>query len=224
METAARQRRTPRGVISIVVVLGLAALALGACGGNSKDAEAVDASSTTASQGGSYSTQAFILPFDVMVPDLFPTEATTDTANFVTWETAIEGDPAVRGADPDLEAVVGDAESHLVVGARAGEDREGRGVGHLAGRGEAAGDRHHVCLGGPNVEEALGELLAELHRLGRDRQVGVERNDFRVTLAQRDEGIAIGLPGGDRLGLRLGRVDQLARHQDPPRSALVCCS
>ncbi len=72
------------------------ALALGACGGDPKDSETVDASSTTASQGGSYSTQAFIVPFDVMVPDLFPTEATTDTANFVTWETGTEGDPAVR--------------------------------------------------------------------------------------------------------------------------------
>ena len=73
-----------------------AALVLGACGGDSKDAEAVGASSTAASPGGTYSTQAFILPFDVTVPDLFPTEATTDTANFVTWETGTEGYPAVR--------------------------------------------------------------------------------------------------------------------------------
>jgi hypothetical protein len=61
MDAATCERRTPRPVISIVAVLGvLAALTLGACGGDSKDAEAVDASSMTASEGGSYSTQAFI--------------------------------------------------------------------------------------------------------------------------------------------------------------------
>ena len=38
----------------------------------------------------------FILPFDVMVPDLFPTEATTDTTNFATWDTGTDGAPAVR--------------------------------------------------------------------------------------------------------------------------------
>ncbi len=38
-----------------------------------------------------------------------------------------ERDAAVRGADPDLELVVGDPEPDLVVGAAGGEDREGRG-------------------------------------------------------------------------------------------------
>ena len=81
--------------ITVVLVTSVA-LALGACGGDSKDAGAVDANSTTAPQGGSYSTQAFIMPFDVMVPDLLPTEATTDTVYFVTWETGTQGAPAVR--------------------------------------------------------------------------------------------------------------------------------
>lgn len=112
MDVATCERRTPRRVISIVAVLGvLAALTLGACGGDSKDAEAVDASSMTASEGGSYSTQAFILPFDVIVPDLFPTEATTDTANFVTWETGTEGDPAVRFLVPVDVYVPGETEA-----------------------------------------------------------------------------------------------------------------
>jgi len=112
VETATRQRRTPRRDSSIVAVLGvLAALALGACGGDPKDAEAVEASSTTASQGGSYSTQAFIVPFDVMVPDLFPTEATTDSANFVTWETGNEADPAVRFLVPVDVYVPGETEA-----------------------------------------------------------------------------------------------------------------
>ena len=49
-----------------------------------------------------------------------------------------EGDAAVAGADPDPELVVGDPEADLVVGAGGGEDREGGGVGDLAGRREPA--------------------------------------------------------------------------------------
>ena len=94
-----------------VVLVTCVALALGACGGDSKDAKAVDASSATAPQGGSYSTQAFIMPFDVMVPDLLPTEATTDTANFVTWETGTQGAPAVRFLLPVDVYVPGDTEA-----------------------------------------------------------------------------------------------------------------
>ena len=97
-------------LITVILVTG-AALALGACGGDPKNAEAVGASSTTASQGSSYSTQAFIVPFDVTVPDLFPTEATTDTANFVTWETATASDPAVRFLVPVDVYVPGETEA-----------------------------------------------------------------------------------------------------------------
>ena len=96
--------------ITVVLVTSVA-LALGACGGDSKDAGAVDANSTTAPQGGSYSTQAFIMPFDVMVPDLLPAEATTDTADFVTWETGTEGAPAVRFLLPVDVYVPGDTEA-----------------------------------------------------------------------------------------------------------------
>jgi hypothetical protein len=135
-----------------------------------------------------------------------------------------EGDAAVGGADPNLEPVVGDAEADLVVGARAGEDREGGGVRNLAGGGEAAGDRHHVRLGGPDVEEALGELLPELHRLGRDREVGVERDDLRVALPEGHERVAVGLAGGDRLALGFRRLDQRAGHQPLPPNALLCSS
>jgi len=101
--------RTAQAVfITLVTSVGLA---LGACGGDSRDAEADDANSTTAPQGGSYSTQAFIMPFDVVVPDLLPTEATTDTANFVTWETGTEGAPAVRFLLPVDVYVPGDTEA-----------------------------------------------------------------------------------------------------------------
>jgi hypothetical protein len=47
----------------------------------------------------------------VIVPDLFPTEATTDTANFVTWETGTEGDPAVRFLVPVNVYVPGETEA-----------------------------------------------------------------------------------------------------------------
>jgi hypothetical protein len=106
-----RHNGTSRYQLITVVLVTSAALALGACGGDPKDAEAVGASSTTASQGSSYSTQAFILPFDVIVPDLFPTEATTDTANFVTWETATASDPAVRFLVPVDVYVPGETEA-----------------------------------------------------------------------------------------------------------------
>ena len=86
------------------------ALALGACGSDSDDAAQADATTTTAPQGASYSTTAFILPFDVTVPAMFPAEATTDTANFVTWETASEDDPAVRFLVPVNVYVPGDTE------------------------------------------------------------------------------------------------------------------
>ena len=83
-----RHNGTSRYQLITVVLVTALRWRLERAAGDPKDEEAVGASSTTASQGSSYSTQAFIVPFDVMVPDLFPTEATTDTANFVTWETA----------------------------------------------------------------------------------------------------------------------------------------
>ena len=94
-----------------VVLVTIVALALGACSGDPKDAGTGDANSTTAPQGGSYSTQAFIMPFDVMVPDLLPTEATTDTATFVSWETGTQGAPAVRFLLPVNVYVPGDTEA-----------------------------------------------------------------------------------------------------------------
>ena len=51
------------------------------------------------------------MPFDVVVPDLLPTEATTDTANFVTWETGTQGAPAVRFLLPVDVYVPGDSEA-----------------------------------------------------------------------------------------------------------------
>ena len=129
-----------------------------------------------------------------------------------------ERDAAVRGADPDRQLVVGDAQADLVVGAPGGEDREGGAVGALAGRGQPAGHRHHVRLGGAAVEEPVRELLAELHRLGGDREVGVERDDVLVRLAELDQGVAVGLPGRGRLGRRR------AISASAPCSALVCAS
>ena len=116
-----------------------------------------------------------------------------------------ERDAAVRGADSDLELVVGDAQPDLVVGAPGGEDREGRAVGHLAGRRQPAGHRHHVRLRRADVEEALREALAELDRLGGDGEVGIQRDDVLVQLAELGERVAVGVAGRDRLGLRLGR-------------------
>ena len=87
----------------------------------------------------------------------------------------------------------------------------------MPGGGEAAGHRHHVRLGRAAVEEALRELLAELHRLGRDREVGVEGDDVLVRLAELDQGVAVGLAGGGGLGDR-------AHQASSPWSALVCAS
>lgn len=100
-------RRTPCSAAFVTVI----ALLLGACGSDSKDAAPADATTTTAPPGASYSTTAFILPFDVTVPELLPAEATTDTANFVTWETATEGDPAVRFLVPVNVYVPGETEA-----------------------------------------------------------------------------------------------------------------
>jgi hypothetical protein len=47
----------------------------------------------------------------VTVPDLFPTEATTDTTNFVTWDTGPEGAPAVRFLVPVVVYVPGETEA-----------------------------------------------------------------------------------------------------------------
>jgi hypothetical protein len=105
-----RQNGTSRYQRVTVVLVTTVALALGACGGGSSGTEAA-ASSTPTSQGGSYSTQAFIPPFDVTVPDLFPTEATTDTTNFVTWDTGAEGAPAVRFLVPVVVYVPGETEA-----------------------------------------------------------------------------------------------------------------
>ena len=85
-------------------------LALGACGSDSNDAAQADATTTTALQGPSYSTTAFILPFDVTVPEMLPAEPTTDTANFVTWESATGDYPAVRFLVPVNVYVPGDTE------------------------------------------------------------------------------------------------------------------
>ena len=86
-------------------------LALGACGSDSDDAAQADATTTTtALPGPTYSTTAFILPFDVTVPEMLPAEPTTDTANFVTWESATGDYPAVRFLVPVNVYVPGDTE------------------------------------------------------------------------------------------------------------------
>ena len=77
--------------------------------------------------------------------------------------------------------------------------------GTLPDRGEPAGHRHHVGLGGADVEEAVRVGLAELHRLGGDGEVRVERDDVLVDLAEVDERVAVGVAGRDRLGLGFHR-------------------
>jgi hypothetical protein len=87
------------------------AITLVACGG-SDGSDGSDGQPTTASAaaGPTYSTTAFVAPFDVAVPDWLPAEVTTDAAHFVTWESPVEGEPAVRFLVPVSVYRPGDTE------------------------------------------------------------------------------------------------------------------
>jgi hypothetical protein len=81
--------------LATTVMVVVFVFVLGACGEDSD--EPADGSTTgTALAGDTYSTTAFVVPFDVTVPDWLPAEVTTDAANFVTWDTQVGDDPAVR--------------------------------------------------------------------------------------------------------------------------------
>ena len=79
MPTTLTRRALVRSAIAGITL----ATPLGACG----DDEA---------SGPTYSTTAFVVPFDVAVPNLLPSAPTVDSANFVTWQGPADGDPAVR--------------------------------------------------------------------------------------------------------------------------------
>lgn len=88
----------------------VAAVALSACGSDSDD-EADSTTTTAAAEGATYRTSAFILPFEVTVPDFLPAEATTDDANFVTWDPGTIEEPAVRFLVPVNVYAPGDTDT-----------------------------------------------------------------------------------------------------------------
>ena len=87
-------------------------LALGACGSDSKDEAEADATTTPTAPTGPLLQHHGVHP-PVRCDgarDLLPAEPTTDTANFVTWESATQDYPAVRFLVPVNVYVPGDTE------------------------------------------------------------------------------------------------------------------
>ena len=76
-------------LLALFLVLGAAA-----CGGD--DESPPGTAGVPASTDATYTTQAFVLPFEVTVPTWLPAEANVDEPNFVTWEPDSPADPAVR--------------------------------------------------------------------------------------------------------------------------------
>ena len=105
-------------------------------------------------------------------------------------------DPGVGRADLDVQMRVGDRVSHLLERPSGGEHRERRHEGDRSGGRDPGGDAHHIALGDPAVEEAVGMLFGEQAGLGRLRQVGV-KHDEGVLVREGDQRFAVRLSGCD---------------------------
>ena len=83
------------------------AMIVGACSADSDDATTTSVATTDPAR--TYSTQAFIVPFDVAAPEWLPgLEPGVDSRNFVTWEPASGSEPAVRVLAPVSVFLTGD--------------------------------------------------------------------------------------------------------------------
>jgi hypothetical protein len=91
----------------IGVTAAAMAIIVGACSGDSEDTTATSVAATD--PAATYSTQAFIVPFDVAAPEWLPgVEPGIDSRNFVTWEPASGSEPAVRVLAPVSVFLTGD--------------------------------------------------------------------------------------------------------------------
>ena len=93
MSTAHRAPGVARRSTALVAATAL--LLLGACD-DEADEPSGDSTVAAAPAGPTYSTTAFVMPFDVTVPEWLPSDVTTDATNFVTWDPQLGEEPAVR--------------------------------------------------------------------------------------------------------------------------------
>src|SRR5690606_28147488 len=106
-----------------------------------------------------------------------------------------DGDPGVRADQVDPRPADGGHADEVV---RAGEEgREGGGVRHPAAGGDADGRGDHLLLGDVALEVAVGVLLGEVLGPGGVADLAVEGDDVPACGAERGEGVAVGVTGGD---------------------------
>lgn len=94
MSTTPRAPGSARRTTALVAASALL-LALGACS-DDVDEPSDDTSPAAASDGPTYSTTAFVVPFDVTVPEWLPADVAADESSFVTWAPESLEEPAVR--------------------------------------------------------------------------------------------------------------------------------
>ena len=117
--------------------------------------------------------------------------------------TAGTGQAGHEAHDLDVELRIRDRHRDLVEAPPRAEHAEGVDEHDVAGAGEAARDADHVRLGHPDIDEAVGDLVAKQIGLGLARQVRAEADDFRPLARQLEQRRAIGLEHGP-----IGRLTQ----------------
>ena len=118
----------------------------------------------------------------------------------VSGHSILAGQDAGVGADElDVERRLGNQDAQLVVGAAGSEDAEGADERYLAGGGQAGGDADDVLLGGAEVKEAVGILVAPEVNESRNVEVAAQHHDVGMLLRHGEEGAAVSFAGCDRL-------------------------
>ena len=106
------------------------------------------------------------------------------------------GQSGIGAGQLDVEAGVGDQTTHRIGRPQHHEGGEGVGEGNLAGRRQPRRHCHHVGFGDADVEIAFREGLAEDDALARTADVGIERDDVGIFLAELGERFAVNVADG----------------------------
>ncbi len=118
------------------------------------------------------------------------------------------GDAAMRAHKLGVHVRIRHAHAELVITFIAEKDRERRREGQLAGKRQPAGNRYHVGLSDAHSEEAFRIFLLELCAEGGLGQIGIQRNDIGIALAQLNQRLPVGFARGDthlQFEFRFGR-------------------
>jgi hypothetical protein len=108
------------------------------------------------------------------------------------------GHSGAHSAEDDVIAVVCGVDLDLLQAPPGQERRGAADERNKAAVGETRGNADHVLFGDPDVDQAIGKQLLELHEVARADAVVADRDDARIRLSE----------FGERLGKHLTAIER----------------